>query len=816
MSTDKRSDRLRKLLHTGRLYWDGGSGTLLQAMGLMPGELPESWNLSHPAEITGMAAAYLAAGSNLINTNTFGANRLKYPDNLPEIISAGVSHVRTAIEQAGRQDDAFIVMDIGPTGRLLAPMGDLDFDEAVFIFGEAARLGEEAGADMILIETMNDSYELKAAVLGAKENTSLPVAATVVFDSTSKMMTGGTPLSVIAMLEGLGIDALGINCSLGPEQMLPIAAEIVKYASVPVIVNPNAGLPREENGRTVYDVGPEEFARLMAEIAALGVQILGGCCGTTPDHIRAMIAACITVPYTPPAEKDLTMISSFSRGLIIGEKPLVVGERINPTGKKRFRQALIDHDIDYILSQGIEQEEADADILDVNVGIPDIDEAPMMKTVVTRLQSICPLPLQIDTSDAAALEAGLRYCNGKPLVNSVNASAESIEKVMPLVAKYGGVLVGLCLDENGIPDTAEGRIRNAEKIYAAAERYGIPLKDIVIDGLALTVSSDPTSALTTLETVRRITDEKHGHTILGVSNISFGLPARENINSAFLIMAMQNGLSLAIINPNNAAMMKAYRSFLALNGMDAHFENYIAAYADSKKEAPATSAAAPAADPGGEDSIRRQLADAILRGIPERAGVLTKQLLDGGMDAIDVIDHVLVPALDETGKGYETGRLFLPQLLQAADAAQAAFGVIKNSFSSAARTSKGRIILATVKNDIHDIGKNIVKVMLENYGYDVLDLGKDVPPEVIVDEAIKNDIKLVGLSALMTTTVASMEATIRMLREKKPGTLVVVGGAVMTPEYAEKIGADAYAKDAMETVRYADSVFGTSAETTDV
>ena len=794
---------IRTLLRTKRLYWDGGMGSLLQEKGLCPGELPETWNLSHPDIITGIAREYLAAGSNLINTNTFGANRLKYPADLKEIIFSAVSHVKDAIRAEGREDNAFTVLDIGPTGKLLAPMGDLDFEDAVSIFGEIASLGEEAGADLILIETMSDSYELKAAVLGAKENSSLPVAATAVFDGSGKLMTGGTPLSVIAMLEGLKADAIGINCGLGPAQMLPIAEEFVKESSIPVIVNPNAGLPREENGRTVYDLTPDIFADMMTKIAELGVQILGGCCGTTPEHIRALKACCDGIPYTAPVFKDRTVITSFSKALIIGENPLIVGERINPTGKKRFRQALIDKDMDYILSQAVEQEDAGADILDVNVGIPDIDEPSMMRTVITRLQAICALPLQIDTSSPEALEAALRRYNGKPLINSVNAGAESIANVMPLVQKYGGVLVGLCLDENGIPETADGRIKAADMIYEAADRYGIPRKDIVIDGLTLTVSSDPSSALTTLETVKRIS-ERGGHTILGVSNISFGLPKRENINAAFYIMALREGLSLAIINPNSEAMMRAHRSFLALSGQDKGFAGYIDAYGGESQ--PKTSPAPAAVSDTDHEKV---LYESIVRGIPERASASTSILLETGVEALTVIDTILVPALDEVGKGYESGRMFLPQLLQSADAAQAAFAVIKNSFSSTERASKGRIILATVKNDIHDIGKNIVKVMLENYGYDVLDLGRDVPPEVIVDEAIKNDIRLVGLSALMTTTVASMEETIRLLREKKPDTLVVVGGAVMTPEYAEKIGADAYAKDAMETVRYADKVFST-------
>ena len=807
-----------------RLFCDGGTGTILQAAGLAPGVLPETWNMTHPEEIIGVAEGYYRTGSHIVNTNTFGANALKYPGpdadySVEEIVTAAVRLTAEGRRRAGREDDAYVALDIGPTGRLLEPMGDLSFDRAVELFGEVIRAGAAAGADLVFIETMSDSYEAKAAVLAAKENCRLPVFVTMIFDGKGKLLTGGTADSAVAMLEGLRVDALGVNCGLGPRQMLPIAQRLMEISSLPVIVNPNAGLPRTENGRTVYDVGPEEFAQCMADIADLGVHILGGCCGTTPEHIRAEIEACREKPVSPPIPKHRCVVASFSQAAEIGGRPVIIGERINPTGKKRFQEALRSGDIDYILTQGIQQEDAGADILDVNVGLPEIDEPVMMRTVVTRLQGICALPLQLDTSDPAALEQGLRYYNGKAMVNSVNGRQEVIDAVMPLVAKYGGVLVGLALDENGIPDTAEGRVCIAERIYAAADSYGIPREDIVIDGLAMTVSSDSRSALTTLETIRRVHDELHGRTILGVSNISFGLPQRENINSAFLIMAMQAGLSCAIINPNNDAMMRAYRSCLALTDQDAHFEHYIAAYANAplptvpKTAAgaggPATVSGAGAAGTQGTaaGASALSLAESIERGIPARAKEATAEMLLE-KEAMDIVDGVLIPALDRVGQGYENGTIFLPQLLMSADAAQAAFAVIRDSMSGQAGPARGRVILATVKNDIHDIGKNIVKVMLENYGYDVIDLGKDVPPEVIVDCAIENDIRLVGLSALMTTTVVSMEETIRLLREKKPDTKVVVGGAVMTQAYADAIGADAYARDAMETVRYADSVFG--------
>ena len=794
-----------------RLFWDGGTGSLLQERGLKAGELPETWNLTHPEDVTAVAEGYFRAGSDIVNTNTFGANALKYPNSdehpeyLREIIEAGVKHVKEARRRAGRENDAYVALDIGPSGKLLAPMGDLPFERAVELFGEVARIGTEAGADLILIETMSDSYEAKAAVLGAMENSDLPVLVTLVYDGSGKLLTGGTVVSTTAMLEGLGVTALGVNCGLGPDQMLPLAQDLMKYSSLPVIVNPNAGLPRSENGVTVYDVGPEEFAASMRKIAECGVHVLGGCCGTTPAHIEAMIRTCRKIPITPPTKKEDTFVTSFSQAVEIGKKPVMIGERINPTGKKRFQQALRDADIDYILTQAIEQEDSGAQILDVNVGLPGINEPEMMKNVVTRIQGITGLPLQIDASDPAALEAGLRYYNGKPMVNSVSGKKESIEAVMPLVKKYGGVLVGLALDEEGIPDTAEGRLRVADRIYEAAERYGIPRKDVVIDGLAMTVSSDSRSALTTLETIGRIRRERNGHTILGVSNISFGLPRREIVNSTFLAMALQEGLSCAIINPNNEAMMRAYLSFLALSDMDPQCMGYIEAYSGTSDDL--TSRKAGRKDAAGTNGAAMTLAESVERGMPERAAEAVREALKT-REAMAIVEEDLIPALDRIGKGYEKGTLYLPQLLMSAEAAQAAFAVIRDSMSGKSAAVKGRVILATVKNDIHDIGKNIVKVMLENYGYDVIDLGKDVPPEIIVDAAIENDIRLVGLSALMTTTVVSMEETIRLMREKKPDTKIVVGGAVMTAEYAAAIGADAYAKDAMETVRYADSVFG--------
>lgn len=803
---------LRERLGKEWLFCDGGTGTFLQEHGLEGGELPETWNIEHPDVILELYEGYLKAGSDIFNTNTFGLNSLKFPGRVEELMRAAVELAKQARVNTGRED-AYIAIDIGPTGKLLEPMGDLSFDRAVELFGEVMSAGEQAGGDLILIETMSDSYEAKAAVIAAKEYTKLPVIVTTVYDQKGKLLTGGNVDSTVAMLEGLGVDALGMNCGMGPDLMIPMVERMVEVASIPIVINPNAGLPRTENGKTVYDVTPEEFSEVMSQIADMGVQVLGGCCGTTPEHIRQTIEKVKPKEFKPNTEKNLTVVTSFCQAVICDKKPIIIGERINPTGKKRFKQALRDADMDYILSQGLEQEDAGADILDVNVGLPEIDEPKMMREVVTRLQGVTGLPLQLDTTDTVALEQGLRYYNGKAMINSVNGKREVIETVMPLVKKYGGVLVGLVLDEDGIPETADGRIAVAEKIYKAADEYGIPRKDIVIDGLCMTISSDSSSGVTTLETIRRIRDEYQGRSILGVSNISFGLPQRQVINSYFLTMAMQMGLSFAIMNPNNEQMMAAYRSFLALSDLDPQCMGFIEAYANATLSTLSTGGQAPAANAAGGDAAKvegeegkSQLGFAIEKGMVGVAEGAMKEAIKT-RDPLEVINDELIPALDKVGKGFEKGSVFLPQLLLSADAAKAAFEVVKASMAGKPRDLKGKVIIATVKGDIHDIGKNIVKVMLENYGYDVIDLGKDVPPEVIVDKAVEEDVKLVGLSALMTTTVVSMEDTIKLLREKKPDTRVVVGGAVMTQEYADAIGADCYAKDAMATVRYADSIF---------
>lgn len=774
------------------LFFDGGMGTLLQEQGLQAGELPETWNLKNPEPIIQIHKAYLAAGADIILANTFGANRFKYGEDLEKIVTAGVANAKKAVAESGKK--AYVALDIGSTGKLLKPMGTLDFEEAVGVFAEIIRVGEKAGADLILIETMSDTYELKAAVLAAKENSTLPIMATVIFDESKKMLTGASPQVVVSLLEGLGVDALGINCGLGPKQMKEIVKELLKYASIPVIVNPNAGLPRSENGKTVFDVGAEEFAEDMEEIVTMGAWFAGGCCGTTPAHIQAMVEKCKEITPVPITPKNYTFVTSYSTAVELGGIPVIIGERINPTGKSKFKQALRDHNIDYILEEGVKQEDSGAHILDVNVGLPEIDEAAMMETIVYELQSIMPIPLQIDTTNMEAMERALRIYNGKPMINSVNGKAEIMEQVFPLVKKYGGVVVGLALDEDGIPDTTESRLAIAEKIYQTGEKYGISRKDIVIDALVMTMSTNNESAKITLDTVKEIT-ARGGKTVLGVSNISFGLPQRELINAAFFTMAMNNGLSAGIINPNAKAMRQAYDTFCVLGGYDAQCMNYIENYAVT--DAPNAAAKSAAA--------KLNLTDSIIKGLKDQAYRATEEELKT-KEPMEIINGELVPALDVVGQGFEKGTMFLPQLLMSAEAAKAGFEAIRQYVQShgEAQEKKATIVIATVKGDIHDIGKNIVKVLLENYGYEVIDLGKDVPPEKIVETVVDKHAPLVGLSALMTTTVVNMEESIKELHKEAPWCKIMVGGAVLTQEYADMIGADFYGKDAMQSVYYAE------------
>lgn len=795
---------LKERLGKEVLYFDGGMGTLLQEKGLQAGELPEIWNLTHMEEVIEIHRDYFEAGSDIVLTNTFGANALKFQDSeyeLEDIVTAAVIHVKEAAYLGVHDDrEVYTALDIGPTGKLLKPMGDLDFEDAYQAFAQVMRWGEAAGADLIHIETMSDTYEMKAAVLAAKEQTSLPVFATMIFDEKGRLLTGADVRSAMAMLEGLGVDALGINCGLGPEQMLPIFQEIVSHTSLPVVVKPNAGLPKQKDGAVYYDVTPKEFVRVMEKIVDGGAAVIGGCCGTTPGHIRNMTESFGRRAVKKVDHKEETVVSSYGAAVVLDDCPVVIGERINPTGKKRLKQALKEQDFDYILKEGIRQQELGAQILDVNVGLPDIDETAMMREAVSRLQSITSLPLQIDTVDPEALESAMRIYNGKPMVNSVSGKQESMDQVFPLVRKYGGVVVGLTLDESGIPDTAEGRIRIAGKIIKEAEKYGIRKKDLVIDVLTMTVSSDPGSARVTLDALRGVKEKFGVATVLGVSNISFGLPNRAALNANFYTMALEAGLDAGIINPASEDMMCSYRSFLALTGQDPNFEGYIGQYGGT--EASETGKKHP------ETSGEMPLEAAIEKGMKTEAAWAAEQLLKE-QDSLSIINRYLIPALDRVGKGFEKGTVFLPQLLMSADAAKQAFSVLKEAMPAQIEGEKDRpkVILATVKGDIHDIGKNIVKVLLENYSFDVLDLGKDVPPEDILKKAVDEDVKLVGLSALMTTTVASMEETIRLLRREKPDCRVMVGGAVLNQEYADMIGADFYGKDAMQSVYYAQEIF---------
>ncbi len=788
-------DKVRALIGSRVFFFDGGMGTLLQDAGLAPGELPESWNITHPDTVLSIYQSYIAAGANFITTNTFGANRLKLHGcaySSPELVRAGVSLARQAVDDS-RRSDVFVALDMGPTGKLLKPMGDLDFETAVSAYAEMVETGVNAGADCIIIETMGDTSEIKAAVLAAKEHSTLPVFVTMVFDERGRLLTGADIPAAVAMLEGLNVDGIGLNCGFGPNQMLPLVDQLVDCCRTPILVSPNAGLPVVVDGVTTYNVAPDEFAQVMAQIVHKGAWIVGGCCGTTPAHIQAEVAACCDLPVLPFSAPERTVVSSGSHAVVIGENPIVIGERINPTGKKRFKQALREGDLDYILNEGVHQQDFGADVLDVNVGLPEINETEMMEKVVSELQGVLDLPLQIDTTSPSAMEAALRIYNGKPLINSVNGKREVMEEIFPLAKKYGGVIVALTIDETGIPDSAEGRFAIAEKIVHTAEQeYGISRKNIIVDALTMTVSSDQKAAETTLHALSMIRQKLGVKTILGVSNVSFGLPKREVINSAFFLLALQAGLDAAIINPGSEPMMNMLAAYRTLSGKDKQCVGYIEKFSSQ------TGGTAPSIT-----SKEISLEDAVRRGLKEETVQQTKSLLLQ-MQPLDIINEKLIPALDQVGKGFEKGTIFLPQLLMSAEAASTSFEVLKAAMqaSGTVQQKRGKIIIATVKGDIHDIGKNIVRVLMDNYGFEVIDLGKDVPPETVVETALKENVHLVGLSALMTTTVPAMEETIRQLRATTD-CKVIVGGAVMTQEYADQIGADFYAHDAMAAVHYA-------------
>ena len=795
---------LREYIKHHTLYLDGGMGTLLQERGLSAGEYPERWNLTRPDDIVAIHRDYFEAGANVINANTFGANSLKFSaDELDAIIGAAMSNAHKACRASRGDHPKWVALDVGPTGRMLKPYGDLDFEHAVAMFAETVRLGVKHGADLIFIETMNDSYETKAAVLAAKENCDLPVFVSCAYGADGKLTTGASPAAMVAMLEGLGADAIGVNCSLGPKALADVVKEYLRCASVPVLFKPNAGLPRVEDGNTVYDVEPDEFAAEVASLVELGVRAVGGCCGTTPDYIKATVKATEHIAPALLSDKNITCISSYIHAVTF-DTPVLIGERINPTGKKKFKQALLEHDMDYILKEGLAQQDKGVHVLDVNVGLPDIDEAAMLTEAVTELQAIIDLPLQIDTADPCAMERTLRRYNGKAMINSVSGKQESMDAVFPLAKKYGGLIVALTLDEQGIPKTAEGRVEIAKRILDEAKKYGLSKKDIIFDPLALTISADANAGRETLRAVRMIREQLGVHTSLGVSNVSFGLPERECINSTFFALALQEGLSAAIMNPYSEAMMRTWYAYRALAGMDENCADYIA-FAEAQPKvvqvAPAIAAPRSSQPIQGESELQH----AIIKGLRERASALTEQMM-AGQAPLDIVQNEIIPALDVVGTGFENKTVYLPQLLMSAEAASAAFEVIKAHMPADKGADRYPIVLATVKGDIHDIGKNIVKLLLENYGFAVTDLGRDMPPEHIVEAAVRLHAPLVGLSALMTTTVPAMEDTIKALRERAPWVRVVVGGAVLTQEYADAIGADRYAKDAMETVRYAEEL----------
>ena len=788
---------IRDFIKNNIVYLDGGMGTLLQKSGLQPGELPERWNISHPEVIKEIHKSYYDSGSNIVNTNTFGANSLKFgTDELSEIIYHAVKNADEARKASSGKQEKFIALDVGPTGKLLKPLGDLDFEDAVKAFAEVISLGVKYGVDLITIETMNDSYETKAAVLAAKENSDLPIIVTNAYGENGRLMTGADPAVMAAMLEGMGVDAIGANCSLGPKQLMGVMDELLKYCSVPVVFKPNAGLPKSDGKVTYYDVDAEEFAQDIKLAVANGVRIVGGCCGTTPEYIKKVCELTRDMRPKEIEKKTYSVCTSYNKAVFFGEKPILIGERINPTGKKRFKQALLENDIGYILQEAVNQQAKGVHVLDVNVGLPGIDEAQMLTNSVCELQCVTDLPLQIDSSDPVAMESALRRYNGKAMINSVNGKEENLNAIFPLVKKYGGFVVALTLDEKGIPSTVDGRMKIARKILLTAALYGINKKDIIFDPLAMTVSADKMSAITTLETVKKITEQLGCNTSLGVSNVSFGLPSRDLVNAAFFTTAMENGLSAAIMNPYSERMMEAYYSFNVVKGLDENCMDFINFASQQEVQ------------PTAKQESSLTLKEAIEKGLKEKASEITTAML-GNSAPLDIVNAHVIPALDNVGKRFEEKKLFLPQLLMSAEAAKASFEVIKATMSAdGSSVKKGSIVIATVHGDIHDIGKNIVKLLLENYGYNVIDLGKNVPPETVLRAVTDNHAPLVGLSALMTTTVPAMEETVKLIKENAPWCKTVVGGAVLTQDYADKIGADKYAADAMETVRYTESVIG--------
>lgn len=796
-------------LHTKRLFFDGAMGTMLQEAGLKPGELPETWNLLHPEKVRAIHQAYVRAGVDILKTNTFGANGLKFgaahgQPEVEELVRTGVENARAAFAAEGRE--GFVALDLGPTGKLLQPFGDLPFEEAVSLYAAQVKAGAAAGADLILIETMSDSYEAKAAILAAKENSDLPIVCTFTFDEDGKLLNGADVTTAFVMAEALGAAAVGFNCGQGPDTLVKLVSRALKAVDIPLVANPNAGLPVQKDGKTVFHIDAAGYAPLMVPFAEAGVSVLGGCCGTTPDHIARLIAACRDIPLPAPRSGAPCAIAGYGTAVDFEGMPVIIGERINPTGKPRLKEALKAQNMDYVCQLALEQLDKGAQVLDVNVGVPGVDEPALIEKVILTLQSITSVPLQIDTSNIEAMERGLRVYNGRPLLNSVNGKAENMEKVLPLAKKYGAALVGLCLDEGGIADSPEGRLKVADKVITEAGKYGIPAKDMVMDPLAMTISTGGQNAQIDLEVIRQL-KARHIKTVMGVSNISFGLPSRDAVNSAFFALAMEAGLSAGIINPNSGAMMGAYIAYGALSGKDEGCKKYVEYFADAPQMV-AVAKSQGSAKPAAKGAQKEYpLEEAIVKGLISQVENGVRKQLAEGKPALDIINESMIPGLNIVGDLFEKKKLFLPQLLVSADAAKAGFEILKQSIATGASTEKGEpIVVCTVKGDIHDIGKNIVKVILENYNFDVTDLGKDVPPRQVIAAVKETGAKLVGLSALMTTTVASMRETIELLRRECPGVKVIVGGAVLTEGLAAYAGADRYAKDAMETVRHADSL----------
>lgn len=818
-------NKLQELLKRDYVILDGGMGTMLQASGLKVGETPEVLNVTQPQLLISIHEQYLNAGADIIYANTFGGNRYKLEEcgkTVQELVTAGIKNARQACDNV--KPEALVALDVGPIGQLLEPTGTLSFEEAYDMYAEIVKCGEEAGADLVVFETMTDLLDVKAAILAAKENSSLPIMATMSFEENMRTFTGCSVSAMALTLSGLGVDALGVNCSLGPKELEPVIEELSHWTKLPIIVKPNAGLPDPVTNE--YNVTPPQFAEFMKDLRKYGIKVFGGCCGTNPEFIRCL-SEMLKEAGNPAVEKPQIpgAVCSATSTVVVNE-PRIVGERINPTGKKIFKQALIDRDMDYILGQALEQVSAGADILDVNVGLPGIDERQMMIDTVKSLQSVVDVPLQLDSTIPEVLDAALRIYNGKPIVNSVNGEEESLNNILPIVKKYGAAVIGLALDKDGIPKKAADRVAIAKKIMDRAVSIGIPKEDIYIDCLTLTASAEQEGVMETLNALYSVKHDLGLKTVLGVSNISFGLPNRVLVNHIFLTMALTNGLDLAIINPNIPEMTGAVRAYKLLANIDKNSVDYIKAYgvmpAVSKID-PANKGQAGASSPETAQSVATNvnlkdkkgnytIADlvyAVEKGLKNEGAIITEELLKT-MDSMDIVNQALIPALDKIGAEFEKGTLFLPQLIMAAGVAQSAFEVIRKHMimSNSAPVSKGKIVIATVKGDVHDIGKNIVKVLLENYGYEVIDLGKDVEYQAVVDAIRDNNVKLCGLSALMTTTLVSMKKTIELIHENNLDCKIMVGGAVLTPEYAKEIKADFYARDAKESVDIAKKVLG--------